>query len=114
MSFAAACFIHVVLSRPGRGTQAAAQGANAAALVALSAMVAWSRVYLGYHSPAQVFAGLAAGTSFGLLWGRVTLAAAPLFPRLERSALGEALALRDTSHLEDPLAAERRLARDSR
>lgn len=43
-------------------------------LVALSlaALTAWSRAYLGYHSPRQVVVGCLAGGVFALFWFRLT------------------------------------------
>lgn len=44
---------------------------SAAALV-VAALVAWSRVYLGYHTVRQVLAGCAAGAVCGVAWFAVT------------------------------------------
>jgi dolichyldiphosphatase len=38
------------------------------AAVALAALTAWSRIYLNYHTPRQVVAGLGAGILFALVW----------------------------------------------
>ncbi|KAM4056097.1 PAP2 superfamily protein [Hirsutella rhossiliensis] len=38
------------------------------AAAALAALVAWSRIYLGYHTPRQVFAGTAAGALSAIAW----------------------------------------------
>ena len=46
-------------------------GASAGALV-VAALVAWSRVYLGYHSVRQVVAGCVAGAGCGAAWFAVT------------------------------------------
>ncbi|RCI08639.1 hypothetical protein L249_4874 [Ophiocordyceps polyrhachis-furcata BCC 54312] len=43
-----------------------------AAALALSALTAWSRVYLGYHSPRQVLAGSVAGFLSAAVWFRLT------------------------------------------
>lgn len=40
--------------------------------VAVAGAVAWSRVYLGYHTPAQVAAGVAAGTASAVGWFALT------------------------------------------
>lgn len=45
------------------------------ALLALAAAVGYGRVYLGYHSPAQVAAGMALGAALAAAWWRLTLAA---------------------------------------
>ncbi|KAM7209137.1 Phosphatidic acid phosphatase type 2/haloperoxidase [Naviculisporaceae sp. PSN 640] len=39
----------------------------------LASMVAWSRVYLGYHTPKQVLAGCLAGTLSAVGWFGITL-----------------------------------------
>ncbi|KAK4193159.1 PAP2 superfamily-domain-containing protein [Podospora australis] len=49
------------------------------ALVSLGALVvaglvSWSRIYLGYHTPTQVLAGIAAGTVSAVAWFAVTFA----------------------------------------
>lgn len=46
--------------------------ASLCALV-LASMVAWSRVYLGYHTPKQVFVGCLAGTLSAVGWFGITL-----------------------------------------
>lgn len=43
-------------------------------LIAVTAAVAYGRVYLGYHSPGQVLAGLAMGAAAAAAWWRLTLA----------------------------------------
>ena len=156
------------VTRPGRGLQLVVQLANALGLVAASLAVAWSRVYLGYHTPMQVtailrpnsftnptfdflpaeafrrpasshpscsrplarryltplpislvpwkqvVAGLAAGTVLGAIWSRLLAATSPYFPRIEAWPACLLLQLRDSSHLVDPLAAERTAAAASR
>ena len=76
-------------------------------LLLLTAAVAYGRVHLGYHSPAQVAAGLALGTCLAAAWWRVTLAAcqqwgAPLL----RLPLLRALHFRNTLGCSDVHAAE--------
>ncbi|KAL4440724.1 hypothetical protein ABPG77_000433 [Micractinium sp. CCAP 211/92] len=44
-------------------------------LCLLTAAVAYGRVYLGYHSPAQVAAGLMLGAVLAVAWWRLTLVA---------------------------------------
>eukprot|EP01137_Pigoraptor_chileana_P022108 Opistho-2@86646 len=46
----------------------AAVTACGAAAVALSGWVSWSRVRLGFHTPAQVLVGVGVGTAFGASW----------------------------------------------
>ena len=71
---------------------------EALALAALAAGVALSRVYLGYHTRGQVAAGGALGLALGSLWAAAVehLGAAGWLRRLERSALGELLLLKDS------------------
>ncbi len=52
----------------GVGWSRQARRAVGAAGFALAGLVAWSRVYLGYHTPRQVLAGATAGTVFALGW----------------------------------------------
>ena len=42
--------------------------AEAGGLAVLTAVVAYARVYLGYHSPFQVVMGAFTGLAFGWLW----------------------------------------------
>lgn len=49
--------------------------AASAVAFALAALVAWSRVYLGYHTTRQVLAGLAAGLVSAAAWFAATAAA---------------------------------------
>lgn len=81
---------------------------EAAALAALAALVAASRVYLGYHSPAQVAAGAALGMALGVLWSAAVerAGAAGLLRRLAASPLGEALLLKDSEGAGEPGRAE--------
>ncbi|KAK5658499.1 hypothetical protein OQA88_1891 [Cercophora sp. LCS_1] len=48
------------------------RGVVSAGAVAVAGLVAWSRIYLGYHTPTQVFAGCTAGTLCGVGWFAVT------------------------------------------
>ncbi|PHH71815.1 hypothetical protein CDD82_6325 [Ophiocordyceps australis] len=50
------------------------RGLTSVAAVLLAAAVAWSRVYLGYHSPAQVLVGCGAGAACALAWFALTAA----------------------------------------
>jgi dolichyldiphosphatase len=43
-----------------------------AGVMVVAALVAWSRVYLGYHTVRQVLAGCVAGAGCGLAWFAVT------------------------------------------
>ena len=57
-----------------------------------------NRVYLGYHTPGQAAAGGALGLALGALSAAAVerAGAAGWLRRLERSALGEALLLKDS------------------
>jgi len=69
-----------------------------------AATVAWSRVYLGYHTWFQVVAGAAVGGGLGTGWARVMEAAETmLYPRLEALKVCKALRFRDTSRAGDLL-----------
>lgn len=77
-------------------------------LLALTAAVAYGRVYLQYHSPEQVLAGLALGAAAALAWWRVTLAACTgrWAPTLLRLAPLRALSMRNTLGVPDVHASE--------
>lgn len=58
----------LLLSRRWPGLSAGSRllaAAEAAVLAVLAMLVPWSRVYLGYHTAPQVFAGSALGAAFG-------------------------------------------------
>lgn len=69
-------------------------------------LVAYSRVYLGYHSLLQVVAGAAAGALMAALCFTVTGALAPNFRKLQQSCLGKLLRLKDTWNIPDVLLHE--------
>lgn len=77
-------------------------------LCLLTAAVAYGRVYLGYHSPAQVAAGLVLGTILAAAWWRLTLVAcmSAAARALLRWAPSRALHLRNTLGCADVHAAE--------
>ncbi len=73
----------------------------------LTAAVAYGRVHLGYHTPAQVAAGLALGSSLAAAWWCITLAVCQRWgPVLLRLPLLRALHFRDTLGCPDVHAAE--------
>ncbi|XP_073289383.1 lipid phosphate phosphatase gamma [Primulina huaijiensis] len=81
----------------------------------LAVLTMYSRVYLGYHTVAQVFAGAALGAVLGggwfwvvnnLLWCR--------FPAIEESAFGRFFYVKDTSHIPNVLKFEYENARAAR
>ena len=95
--FAAFLAGHALL-RARRRPGSALRLLEALALAALAAAVALSRVYLGYHTPGQVAAGGALGLALGALSAAAVerAGAAGWLWRLERSALGDALLLKDS------------------
>jgi dolichyldiphosphatase len=77
-----------------------------ATALALAALVAASRLYLGYHDREQVGAGLVIGALAGAAWfGLTELALRPLFPSIVSSHLGRWAWVRDGSNV-DVLRAE--------
>lgn len=75
----------------------------------------YSRVYLGYHSVAQVFAGAILGLVLGVLWfWIVNSLLVDYFPAIEESAFGRFFYLKDTSHIPDVLRFEYDNARAAR
>lgn len=76
------------------------------AYLAASLLVACSRVYLGYHTVAQVIAGAAAGSTMAFLWLAITRCAAPRFRGWQTSRLGQVFRLKDTWYLPDVLLFE--------
>lgn len=73
---------------------------------AASVMVAYSRVYLGYHDVAQVVAGAAAGLSVAAACFAVTCIAARCFPTWQRLHLARLLRIKDTWPINDVLLFE--------
>ncbi|MBA0838264.1 hypothetical protein Goarm_010337 [Gossypium armourianum] len=75
----------------------------------------YSRVYLGYHTAAQVFAGAALGTFLvGVWFWLVNSKLFCYFPLIEESALGRFFYVKDTSHISDVLKFEYDNARAAR
>ncbi|KAK3021353.1 hypothetical protein RJ639_045986 [Escallonia herrerae] len=72
----------------------------------------YSRVYLGYHTVAQVFAGAALGVFLGGLWFWVVNSGLRgFFPVIEESAFGRMFYVKDTSHIPNVLKFEYENAR---
>ncbi|CAA7389452.1 unnamed protein product [Spirodela intermedia] len=81
----------------------------------LALLTMYSRVYLGYHSVAQVFAGATLGIVLGILWYWVVNSLLiDYFPAIEESALGRFFYIKDTSHITDVLKFEYDNARAAR
>ena len=79
---------------------------EAVCLTSLAAAVAYSRVYLGYHSWTQVVAGASIGASVALVWFAATCQLARWFPAMQRWRLADALRVKDTWQTHDQLQAE--------
>lgn len=82
----------------------------------------YSRVYLGYHSVAQVFAGATLGLVLGLLWFWVVNSVLiDFFPMIEESAFARYFYIKDSSHIpnvlkfeyENAKAARKRLSKEA-
>ncbi|KAL2323280.1 hypothetical protein Fmac_027659 [Flemingia macrophylla] len=81
----------------------------------LSLLTMFSRVYLGYHTLAQVFAGTALGVFLGAVWfWLVNAVFYPYFPLIEESAFGRRFYVKDTSHIPNVLKFEYDMARAQR
>ncbi|KAJ6837727.1 putative lipid phosphate phosphatase gamma, chloroplastic [Iris pallida] len=80
-----------------------------------AALTMWSRVYLGYHTLAQVFAGAALGVLLGALWFLiVNNFLVSYFPLIEESAIGRFFYIKDSSHIDNVLKFEYDNARAAR
>ncbi|XP_058110221.1 lipid phosphate phosphatase gamma [Magnolia sinica] len=67
----------------------------------------YSRVYLGYHTVAQVFAGAGLGLVLGALWFTfVNSHLYTYFPAIEESAFGKYFYIKDCSHIPNVLEFE--------
>ncbi|KAG4959489.1 hypothetical protein GLYMA_13G137800v4 [Glycine max] len=81
----------------------------------LALLTMYSRVYLGYHTLAQVFAGTALGVFLGAVWFWVVNSVLyPYFPVIEESAFGRWFYVKDTSHIPNVLKFEYDMARAER
>ncbi|CAM8910439.1 hypothetical protein QQ045_033109 [Rhodiola kirilowii] len=81
----------------------------------LAVLTMYSRVYLGYHTVVQVFAGATLGIVLGVLWfWVVNTKLYCYFPIIEESALGRMFYIKDTSHIPDVLKFEYDNARAAR
>ncbi|GKV05674.1 hypothetical protein SLEP1_g17660 [Rubroshorea leprosula] len=66
----------------------------------LAPLTMYSRVYLGYHTVPQVFAGAALGIFLGWVWFWVVNSVLfSCFPAIEESAFGRMFYIKDTSHI---------------
>ncbi|KAL8508850.1 hypothetical protein ACS0TY_016161 [Phlomoides rotata] len=81
----------------------------------LAVLTMYSRVYLGYHSVVQVFAGAVLGAALGGLWfWLVNNFLRCHFQAIEESAFGRFFYVKDTSHLPNVLKFEYENARAAR
>ena len=74
--------------------------------VAACILVAYSRIYLGYHDLQQVLAGAAAGVLVASACFAVTCVTARQFPALQKSRLGQLFRIKDTWPINDILLFE--------
>lgn len=81
----------------------------------LALLTMYSRVYLGYHTVVQVFAGATLGTFLGALWFWVVNSVLfCYFPAIEESSIGRKFYIKDTSHIRNVLKFEYENARAAR
>ncbi|KAI4318888.1 hypothetical protein MLD38_032545 [Melastoma candidum] len=81
----------------------------------LAVLTMQSRVYLGYHTVGQVFAGMTLGILLGAIWfSLVDKVFRGYFPMIEDSLIGRMFYLKDTSHIPNVLKFEYDNARAAR
>ncbi|CAL0316968.1 unnamed protein product [Lupinus luteus] len=81
----------------------------------LALLTMYSRVYLGYHTVAQVFAGTGLGIFLGAVWfWVVNNLFCVYFPVIEESVFGRVFYVKDTSHIDNVLKFEYEMARAER
>lgn len=81
----------------------------------LAVLTMYSRVYLGYHTVGQVFAGATLGSVIGWAWfWLVNTVFCRYFPAIEESAFGRRFYIKDTSHIPNVLKFEYDNARAAR
>lgn len=81
----------------------------------LAVLTMFSRVYLGYHTVAQVFAGAVLGIFLGACWfWVVNNVIYEYFPVIEESKFGRMFYVKDTSHIKNVLKFEYDNARAAR
>ncbi|PHT49265.1 Lipid phosphate phosphatase gamma, chloroplastic [Capsicum baccatum] len=81
----------------------------------MAVLTMYSRVYLGYHTVAQVFAGAGLGAVLGWGWfWIVNNVISGMFPLIEESAFGRFFYVKDTSHIPNVLRFEYENARSAR
>ncbi|XP_050229889.1 lipid phosphate phosphatase gamma [Mercurialis annua] len=81
----------------------------------LAVLTMYSRVYLGYHSVPQVFAGAILGIFLGSSWfWFINNKFIYFFPIIEESSFGKMFYVKDTSHIKNVLKFEYENARRAR
>ena len=80
-------------------------------IIAGSAITCYSRFYLGYHSPTQIYGGIVFGIIFGIFSFIGYGFSKPLLQRVEDSTLGKYFYLRNTEHIINLLQYEYRSQR---
>ncbi|GKV12258.1 hypothetical protein SLEP1_g23429 [Rubroshorea leprosula] len=81
----------------------------------MALLTMYSRVYLGYHTIAQVLAGAALGAFLGWVWFWVVNSVLfSYFPMIEESVFGRMFYVKDTSHIPDVFKFEYDNARAAR
>lgn len=82
------------------------QAVKIVAFLSVSLLVAYSRVYLGYHTVPQVVAGAVAGSFMAGLWFTAIAGMAHHFVSLQKSSVGKLFRLKDTWQIPDVLLFE--------
>ncbi|KAF3790303.1 Lipid phosphate phosphatase gamma [Nymphaea thermarum] len=81
----------------------------------LAVLTMYSRVYLGYHTVAQVFAGATLGIILGGIWyWMVNSVLVQYFPAIEETAICRYFYIKDTTHIPEVLKFEYDNARAAR
>ena len=85
--------------QPGHLCHSVVRPVAVVAIPICAALVSWGRVYLTYHTPAQVIVGALVGAATGLVWYVVTwkFIAPTFFPRIEASYIGRGLGILDAT-----------------
>lgn len=84
---------------PGHLCHSIVRPAAVVAIPFCATLVSAGRVYLAYHTPAQVIVGALVGSMAGLTWYEITwrCIAPTVFPRLEASYIGRGLGIVDAT-----------------
>jgi dolichyldiphosphatase len=115
MWFFAAYHLQFVRSRAAQHSRWEVLGSSALA-VSCAAAVAYSRVYLRYHTVEQVIIGGLLGVACGTAWRGATVKwfAPSLFPALEQTRIAAAFHFHDASHVDNVFASAAAAARNAR